>query len=517
MNDGIGKISHSLLKEVRDIMGLDTLPVAIQGRIGSAKGIWMLDLSSVSSDDQWIETYPSQRKWHCNWSDPAHRILEVVSYSRELQQATLNHQFIPILEEQAINRGLLQTTLCNRIDQQLSQELDEAKAALESPELFRKWTHRYNHSQSGANQHDSSWFIGGLPQDRRETMSFLVDGGFDPKRLKYLNTKMFELQNDRWQRTKEKLHIKITKSTYALMTVDFQGILAPNEVQLCFSPAFNDGNQTLHDLGGVEVLVSRCPAHLPSDIQKVKAVFRPELRQLKNVVIFSSLGESPLAAKLSGGDYDGDKAWICWDPDVVKNFEGAQVEPAISFEKYFQPNTQTTGHLIYRYGKPKYVDKLMEEAFNFHLSPTYMGLCTTYKERLSYHMGGIGNPTILFLSMLLSELVDQEKSGFEFDDNVWLRIRNDKCGGIRYPESPAYRSHHSGCLPSPTRLIDVLKHCIQDRIHECLKNLWQSRTGPGIDPQLPVLTDFDSDLVKPWENFEKEAKRLTSLFDPSSP
>lgn len=81
MNDGIGRISHSVLREVRDVMGLDFLPTAIQARIGGAKVLWMMDLSPYPPDERWIEIYPSQRKWDCNWSDPAHRTLEVVSAS----------------------------------------------------------------------------------------------------------------------------------------------------------------------------------------------------------------------------------------------------------------------------------------------------------------------------------------------------------------------------------------------------------------------------------------------------
>ncbi|KAF4969921.1 hypothetical protein FSARC_2940 [Fusarium sarcochroum] len=99
MNDGIGRISHSLLREVRDIMGLDFLPTAIQARIGGAKGLWMLDPIPFPSDERWIEIYPSQKKRDCNWSDPAHRTLEVVSVSSYRGAATLNLQFIPILEE----------------------------------------------------------------------------------------------------------------------------------------------------------------------------------------------------------------------------------------------------------------------------------------------------------------------------------------------------------------------------------------------------------------------------------
>ncbi|KAF5661327.1 qde-1 RNA-dependent RNA polymerase [Fusarium circinatum] len=128
-----------------------------------------------------------------------------------------------------------------------------------------------------------------------------------------------------WKNTKDKMRIEISQSTWALMVVDFQGVLGPDEVQLCFSGPFNDGLEQRYDLEGFDVIVARCPAHLPSDIQKVKAVFKPELRHLKDVVVFPFTGQELLAGKLSGGDYDGDRAWICWDSDIVDNFRNAEV------------------------------------------------------------------------------------------------------------------------------------------------------------------------------------------------
>ncbi|OBS17430.1 hypothetical protein FPOA_12078 [Fusarium poae] len=516
MNDGIGRISHSLLREVRDIMGLDFLPVAIQARIGGAKGLWMLDSTPFSSDKRWIEIYPSQIKWDCNWSDPAHRTLEIVSVSSYGGPATLNLQFIPILEERAIDRELMRRTIDERIDQHLRKDLDHAKAAMETPELFRKWIRDTSYTTFGDSHDGMSWFIGGLPRDWSGIMSFLADGGFEPRRLEFLNEIMFRHQMSRWRQMEAKLHIEIAQSTSALMTIDFLGVLAPGEVQLCFSPAFDDGKQSLDDLGGLDVLVARSPAHLPSDIQKVKAVFKPELRQFKNVIIFSSLGDESLASKLSGGDYDGDKAWVCWDPDIVNNFESVDMASKVSFEEYFRPNIQNAGILASRYGKPHYLDALLEEAFSFRLSPSFMGICTSYKESLAYDERSIRNETTVRLSMLLSELVDQEKSGFEFDDNVWYRIRKDMCGGKMFLKAPAYKSGDLVALATSNQIIDILKHSMHERIQNGLKKFSTYRLSSGIGPDKPVLTTFDMDLVSYWNDFEKEAEQITSQFEPSS-
>lgn len=67
------------------------------------------------------------------------------------------------------------------------------------------------------------------------------------------------------------MNIELAKSTYALMLADPLGILAENEIHLGFSSAFKDPEDKWEEmmLHGLDVLVARLPASLPSDIQKV--------------------------------------------------------------------------------------------------------------------------------------------------------------------------------------------------------------------------------------------------------
>lgn len=161
------------------------------------------------------------------------------------------------------------------------------------------------------------------------------------------------------------------------MLVDFCGVLEPDEVQLCFSSNFDDRTDELSDLDDREVLVARSPAHLPSDIRKVKAVFKPALRHLRDVIIFSSKGPFPLAGMLSGGDYDGDKAWICWDPDIVGNFQNHPVPPQPSLARYLRKDKTTVDKLRREYGEENYVNMMVEKAFSFNLRPKLLGtLCS---------------------------------------------------------------------------------------------------------------------------------------------
>ncbi|KAI8710919.1 RNA-dependent RNA polymerase [Fusarium sp. LHS14.1] len=506
MNDGIGRLSPSLMREVGNALGLERIPSVIQGRIGSAKGLWITDMASVG-DEKWIETYSSQRKWVCDWSDPAHRTLEVVISPSELQPANLNLQFVPILEARAIDKELMRKTIVQHMAVQLRSDLERAKNAMKQPEQFRKWVHDTSYTASERSQGDSG-FVGGLPKDFADIMNFLVDGGFDPLKLQFLNELVFKHQRKRWERIEDKLNVKVGQSTYAFMTVDFQKVLAADEVHLCFSSSFNDGTRELHDLGGMDVLVSRCPAHLPSDIQKVKAVFKLELRHLKDIIIFPCTGDEPLAQRLSGGDYDGDRAWICWDPDMVNNFKSVDVPPKPSFERYFLPNTRQLQNFISRHGKKDFLDPLLEKAFAFHLAPTFIGICTSHKEKLAYHKNSISEESVINLSWLLSDLVDQEKSAFVFNQDIWRQIMKEMGGGMLNLAPPAYKSNTIRYLPKTCHVIDYLKVNFSKIIGDGLADFGKHITAKDGDDSVPRPTTFDPDLTDYWNSFEREAEEL---------
>jgi hypothetical protein len=42
-------------------------------------------------------------------------------------------------------------------------------------------------------------------------------------------------------------------------------------------------------------------------------------------IFLSTVGERAEADTLSGGDYDGDLVWVCWDEDIVKYIK--QMDP----------------------------------------------------------------------------------------------------------------------------------------------------------------------------------------------
>ena len=92
--------------------------------------------------------------------------------------------------------------------------------------------------------------------------------------------------------------------------MDESGFLQENEIY-CYT--HNEAGPKL--LTG-SVVITRCPALHPGDVQCVTAVDVPAdnpLRALHNVVAFSSHGQRDLPSKLSGGDLDGDLYNIIYD------------------------------------------------------------------------------------------------------------------------------------------------------------------------------------------------------------
>ncbi|KAJ4419828.1 hypothetical protein N0V82_004763 [Gnomoniopsis sp. IMI 355080] len=509
MNDGAARISSSLMKKVRDALGLATIPTAIQGRLGSAKGMWLVDPTDHGHVD-WIETYPSQRKWICDESEKAHRTLEVRSWSAELSSASLNIQFLPILEDRAKDPGEMKATFMRNMVLESEAEIEALKQALQHTELFRKWAR--DNTQPGPQRltNRAVPFLGGLPDSYEDIMNFLVDGGFEPMKLQFLQDLVFQKMRTKGDKMKEELKIKISKSTYAFILVDFWGVLEPNEVHLSFSSNFDDRTDELSDLDGIDVLVARSPAHLPSDIQKVKAVFKPALRHLRDVIIFSSKGRSPLAGMLSGGDYDGDKAWICWDPDIVNNFVNHSLPPQPDLSPYLRKDKTTLGDLRRKHGKEDYMNMMIEKAFCFNLSQKLLGLCTSYKEKLCYHRYHVSDKTAIKVSWLLSELADQPKQGVIFGQRDWDRFRNDVVRTKQELRPPAYKTGNLPKRPEEaSHIIDFLMSKAKEVVDAALHDLHAFLRHSGASTR-------DQDVEGYWDHFEKTFGDLSRFGRPRS-
>ncbi|KAI9166522.1 putative efflux pump gsfJ [Paramyrothecium foliicola] len=508
MNDGAGRMSLSLARKIAERLGIppEASPFAYQARIGSAKGMWVVDIRDNAPEGDWIELYPSQLKWVCNFEDVHHRTFEVKDYPRGLKSAGLNQQFIPVLEDRAMNPQAMRHAIANYLEKDLNDELGAGLNAMNDIAEFRVWLQQ---SRSGADERLSYIpFLGGLPTRDEDALAVLADSGFHPKQLRFMREKLLKLRKQRGEHLSKKLNITIPCSAYLLMIPDFWSILEEGEVHVSFSSHFQvDGfSDTL--LEGMDIIVARAPAHFASDMQKVRAVSREGLRKLKDVIIFSTKGDSPLADKLSGGDYDGDRAWICWDPEIVNNFCSAPVPEYVDLfkEGFLRKSTMNFDTILEQgqHDKELVCSELIHGAFTFNMQQSMLGICTLFKERYCFNAYTISNSAAIALSHLLSALVDQTKQGIEFTDKDW--------GDFRYRKvSKKYQQFEQVKLPSAgekpiirsdgrVHILEYLQFSVADVIvHKALQKFDKALKAPE-----PTHTRTDArksqgdDLTRLW-------------------
>lgn len=524
MNDGIGRMSRSVARKIRDVLGLSDIPSAIQGRMGSAKGMWLMDVADTGDVD-WIETYPSQRKWECDFADPYHRTLEIRSISSEVKSAGLNLQFLPVLEARAKDPLLMRRAIGDRLIKDLEKQFENQKSAFKSPLQLRQWVNENSSGRSERVKHGHVPFLGGLPENRWEILNLLLNSGFDLRKLRYGKEIAWDLQRQRCDILKTKLNIKVGRSAYVYMVVDFWGVLEENEVHLGFSSKFRDesdgASYTL--LTDCDVLVARSPAHFVSDVQKVRAVFKSELHALKDVIVFSSKGNIPLADKLSGGDYDGDMAWVCWDPDIVNSFVNAEVPAEPDLSAYMDKDKTTFDELIRETGRrtgsrarEQAVYDMISKSFKFAMQPNFLGICTNYKERLCYHNNSVSNREAIILSTLVGKLVDQSKQGIVFDKSRWERLQKELLGG-KYLSDPAYKGDIWTGSGEPRHIIDYLKFSVAkpaidhelEAFHQAMKADGDRSTAVGGGDE-DAAQWWDRDLAVYYEAFKALAAESRS-------
>ncbi|KAF5877600.1 putative rna-dependent rna polymerase protein [Botrytis fragariae] len=509
MTDGAGRMSLALARKIVLKLELSYIPSAFQGRFGEAKGLWIVDRTQDIESD-WIELYGEQCKWKRgkkgsqNFDHPSHRTFEVVGHSAPLKTADLNTQLLPILMHQATNSKRMENAIVGALKEGLNQSLEELRSALNSPQELRCWNRLTNSALQDRVKNGTLQWLGGLPAKNEDKLSVLLDAGFDPRRLQFVMDLVKKAFDMKCAELKERLNITVAKSTKVYMVPDFWGVLEPNEVHLDFS-SFVDNETGLSDtqLENMDVLVARNPAHYPSDIQRVTAVNKHELRHLKDVIVFSTKGYPALADKLSGGDYDGDIAWVCWDRAIVESFANADVPkvPDLVKEGYIEQNKTTYAQLTKGSSDP--TNRFLNASFDFNMCQSLLGQCTAWKENIEYKIGGdLNRQEITFLATLLSNLVDQGKQGYIFTEKHFQKVKRHIRKSAGAPHTPAYKVKNPSERQKPTdHVLDKMTKVVEEQTDKFLDELRKS-----ISPAPP---QYDSTLAQLYKDQRVKAKART--------
>lgn len=513
MNDGCARMSMTLAKDIARHVGLSDVPSVFQGRIAGAKGLWMAvpdhEFHHVGERNYCIEIADSQLKINPHpkdnpTADEAQRTFEVLNHSGPGKPAALNTQLLTILYDRGVPRGTLGEFLVADIDT-FHRDLEES---MRRPLGLRSWVQssRLHSRGEGDIRMTGSW-----PDDTEEQTILLVENGFTPQSTPILLECLRSILKNHLSRYVERLLIRIPCSTYLYCIADPYGILEPHEVHLSFSEVWKDPVSGFKEsfVDERDILVARLPALLPSDIQRRKAVWKRELHHLKDVIIFSTKGDMPLAHMLSGGDYDGDTPWICWDLNIVKHFENADLPKMPSKRDCGLVSHSRKVKDVFAGGTSReqlasQTDHFFAGCFEFNLNVSYLGACTTEHEKVVYFGDDLSAPDAIKLATLSGYLVDSAKQGDFLPTAKWQELRNRVSPHFR--ESPAYKNENCQIHMRESNVNDYLKFWRavpqKERILTLFNKHW------------PQQISKDNTLSEPWtwmRNFEKGMESTAEL------
>lgn len=449
MNDGCSVISMGAARLIwKALRQPGAVPSAFQGRFGGAKGMWMV--SAVNTNDVWIQITESQLKFNPypvdkdptdRWYDPLRLTFEVNGYSTYPTAADLHMAFIPIL----VDRGVSVQAMSKLINERLDFKREELIDTLADPTRIRSWVNKQTMRKEETFRDTESparGWLGGLPRPLGEKIIILLESGFIPSTSQGLSDFFCRFVEGQYKWMEKSLSVPLGRATNLYGLADPLGVLEPGEIHVQFSQNFEDEHlgERYSNLDDLDLLVARQPACRRSDVQKVRAVFKQELAHLTDVVIFPLRGQYPLAGKLQGGDYDGDRFWLCWEPALVSPFRNAPaplhspkpVDYGIQVERRKLSEIMDVHNL-------NTVGDWLSESFKFRNNPALLGIVTNFLESQMYHQGKLHSPGLEALCAMHDLLVDSAKQGFVFTKKDFEQFVNSRKDIHSKPRKPAYK------------------------------------------------------------------------------
>ncbi|OQN96199.1 hypothetical protein B0A48_17706 [Cryoendolithus antarcticus] len=471
MTDGCARISVGAAKLICGRLQLVHWPTAFQARINGAKGMWYISApyETISSEDLevWIEIRKRQLKVQVRDEDlrldtcePDRWSFDVVSWSKPLQVSEVHRDFMPILEDRGVPRSILRSI----VQERLNRCTDELASITHDPVALTMWRHKHFARQENTDGSKPQDY--GLPIDFGLRTQILVDqAGYMPPECSILATSINRMVETNLQDVREHTKAPCPSSTHVVGIADHTGLLEPGEVHLTLSQSLSHGDEDVCSMfAGKEVLVARHPTLRGSDMQKVRCVFRPEPAHLKDVIVMSTRGCVPLASKLQGGDYDGDKFWVCADERLTAPFRNAPILQQAGIEEYGIKQDKTILRDLAEdgIGSARHVQAWLAKAFEFGFRPNLLGTITNYSYSLSYIDQSLWTPRVVASQGLHDLMVDALKSGYIYSHgafNSYLKTKSFPTYGQLGPrrfEHNIGSVYPSELVPKPPSLLEVV-------------------------------------------------------------
>ena len=294
--DGVGKISGPLASLVSDDWKIYPPPSAVQFRMGGCKGVLAVWPDAKGTE---VHVRPSQEKFSAVFNG-----LEIIRCS-QFSCATLNRQTISILSCLGVPDDAFIDMMGKQISSYNTAMTDKDKAV----ELLSTYV-------------DENMTT--------TTIATMVLNGFMHTHEPFVRTLLQLWRSWSIKALKEKARLSVEQGAFLLGCVDETGTLRghsrategrrkipQNQLPQIFLQVPDPKDRGAYKVITGLCLVGRNPSLHPGDIRVVEAVDIPQLRHLRDVVVFSSKGDQDVPSMCSGGDLDGDDFFVIWDPKLL--------------------------------------------------------------------------------------------------------------------------------------------------------------------------------------------------------
>ncbi|KIY74034.1 hypothetical protein CYLTODRAFT_484791 [Cylindrobasidium torrendii FP15055 ss-10] len=465
MTDGAGLANQATLRAIKEQLGLDHIPSAVQVRVDGNKGLIVQKLADSLDDDMqvWLRSSMTKVKRPEPSTDRAQRTIDLLRVAHPRFGAMLSPEVIINLNHNGVPvtalKLLMQVSLVELTAPLIAWSQYQDKTPLD--ELVDLWIATYKKGSVGgqraarhkvatsrmrgyqsakeeddldededelALEESTPWWadeFSGQPSTLEETVLYYLSAGFDPRLCWVLAEKLRQMIKASIDNHRKKCRIDVQKAVTAFIVPDETGILKPGEVffQSSLSILSADG----FDCNVIKgpILITRHPCKLPSDIRKWEAVDCFALRDLKDVIVMSTQGERRAADYLSGGDYDGDKALMIWEKTIVEPFVNADLrfaDPPEGIEDNFEVKNELVSEFLERApeGSPQHLKELQGTLLNGITNTGTVGLYSTFHSVACYTLG-YDNEETKRLAYMFCMILDGAKTGKQVLRSVFIK------------------------------------------------------------------------------------------------
>jgi len=418
-SEGIGKISMSLMDQIKHRYKIPSRVSAIQIRLGTAKGVLVVD-PTIKGDHICIRG--SMIKWPESsfWNS-----LDILNYSKYCPfylkpQVILLLSFLGI-EDQVfldIQQESIRDLLQNNVTVNLSRYLDNQTPFSQADKLLKYCFDKEVNLESEPFLHGVS----------RVTMIRALMNVVDKKGIGPF----------------------VKRGALLFGVLDEYDVLEEDEIYVGISLSNGEDKSDLEVIEG-EVIITKTPCVYPGDIRKMKAVGKEKAQgrwhHILNCIVFPAKGKRPVTNMISGSDLDGDKFYVSWDKRLIP----IETVEAMSYNVEDIPE-DLKGKLWDKKGKVEIEDVLKHfETFRRNtIGQTINNYFSFMDEMLSSgkHKGEERELLLEGLkrkAQLFSLIVDYGKSGRLWNEMAW---RNER---FKQPR-PCYMINRSKEKPSQASL-----------------------------------------------------------------